>query len=269
MNVRRGEKINVIRNTFGLLAALLLLTQARQVEAGWKAGAAKVRITPNGSMWMAGYSARKKPSEGVALELHAKAMAVEDEKGTRLVFVTTDLIGIPRPMREALEKEAEKRFKLPPASLLLNASHTHCGPELRVSPLPEDGSATERQKISAAYVQDLQEKILGIIGQSLDQLAPAKLDYLHARCGFAMNRRRPTQTVPTNSPHSDGPVDHDVPVLRVTDEAGKVRRVVWICVPQHNTIVLFVLRRLCRLRSRIFGSGPRWAGRVIHDGLWR
>jgi len=99
----------------------------------WKAGAAAVAITPEKPMWMAGYAARNKPSEGKIHDLFAKALAIEDAQGTRLVIVTTDLIGIPRPLRDWLEEEVARRYDLPPAGLLLNASHTHCGPELRAS----------------------------------------------------------------------------------------------------------------------------------------
>ena len=48
---------------------------AAQPPASWKAGAAKVVITPKESLWMAGYAARNKPSEGTAQDLYAKALA--------------------------------------------------------------------------------------------------------------------------------------------------------------------------------------------------
>ncbi|MHC4567864.1 MAG: neutral/alkaline non-lysosomal ceramidase N-terminal domain-containing protein, partial [Planctomycetota bacterium] len=44
----------------------------------WKAGVASVVITPEKSMWMAGYAARKAPSEGKVHDLWAKALALED-----------------------------------------------------------------------------------------------------------------------------------------------------------------------------------------------
>ncbi len=83
-------------------------------------------------MWMAGYASRNKPSEGKAQDLFAKALAIEDQNGAKLVIVTTDLIGIPRTLRKGLEKRVAEAYKLGPESLLLNASHTHSGPEFRV-----------------------------------------------------------------------------------------------------------------------------------------
>ncbi|HVX60768.1 MAG TPA: neutral/alkaline non-lysosomal ceramidase N-terminal domain-containing protein, partial [Pirellulales bacterium] len=80
---------------------------------------------------MSGYAARKKPSEGVALDLYAKALALKADGGAPLVLVTTDLMGIRRNVRDAVAERCQAEYKLPPERLLLNASHTHCGPEYR------------------------------------------------------------------------------------------------------------------------------------------
>jgi neutral ceramidase len=202
----------------------------------WRAGVATVVITPSEPMWMAGYYSRTAPSDGVVTDLKAKALAVEDATGRRAVIVTADIISIPRLLREAVCQAAAERFQLDPASLLLNCSHTHCGPviqddlELSVMyQLPPD----HRQRIESYFVE-LRDKLVSLIGQALDGLQPARLGYSHARCGFAMNRRLPTPDGPQNSPYPDGPVDHDVPVLRVDTPDDKLLAVVfgYAC---HNT----------------------------------
>lgn len=204
----------------------------------WKAGAASVQITPKESMWMAGYAARNKPSEGVAADLYAKALALEDREGRRLVIVTLDLIGVPRGLRDWMEKEVHERHKLPRESLLMNASHTHCGPELRLERMARTSEPQQQQRVGAAYLDELKKNLLAVVDEAIGKLAPARLDYLHARAGFAMNRRRPTDKGYSNAPYSDGPVDHDVPVLRVTAEDGKLRAALfgYAC---HNTNLSF------------------------------
>ena len=52
------------------------------------------KVTPEKLPWMAGYAARKKPAEGRVQDLFAKVLALEDEQGNRLEFVTLDLIGM-------------------------------------------------------------------------------------------------------------------------------------------------------------------------------
>ena len=61
---------------------------------------------------------------------HAKALALEDQRGNRLVIVTTDLLGIPRAMGEAIAEQARLRYKLARQQVMLTASHTHTGPAL-------------------------------------------------------------------------------------------------------------------------------------------
>lgn len=223
----------------GLSLTILLTSRGECAEeATWKAGVASTAITPSEPMWMAGYASRNKPSEGKVHDLFAKALAIEDSSGTQIVIVTTDLIGIPRALRDWLEDAVAKQYKLPPAGLLMNASHTHCGPELRASKASLYGLEPQRVEQGQAYVKELQDKLAALVGAALDDLKPARLGYTHGRAGFAMNRRLPTEGEPRNAPYPDGPVDHDVPVLRVEDAGGELRAIVfgYAC---HNTTLGF------------------------------
>ena len=204
----------------------------------WKAAAGSVAITPKQPMWMAGYAARNKPSEGAVQELFAKVLVLEDAHNTRLVIVTLDLIGIPQGFREDVVAACQKQHKLPPGSILLNASHTHCGPELRVFKIRHYGVDASQEAQAIEYSRGLIQKIVALIGKTLARLEPARLEYTHARAGFAMNRRLPTKSGVINSPYPDGPVDHDVPVLKVLSSDGSLKAVLfgYAC---HNTTLSF------------------------------
>jgi hypothetical protein len=216
---------------------------APQVPGNWKAGTATASVTPDKLLWMAGYAARKKPAEGKVQDLFAKALALEDEQGNRLVFVTLDLIGVPQALRHAVAERAEKEFNLPPANLVMNASHTHSGPGLRTAQLTDKDKDDERAKNALEYTQKLQEDIVRIIGRALAEMQPARLTWNKARCGFAMNRRR-DYTLPAGHPNAnkapnpDGPVDHEVPALRVEAPDGTLRATLfgYAC---HNTSLGF------------------------------
>jgi len=197
----------------------------------WKAGTATAVITPKENMWMAGYAARTKPSEGVARDLFGKALALEGSDGQPFVLVTTDLIGIRRDVRNTIAERCLAEFGLPPERLLLNASHTHCGPEYR----PRAGREAEAEN----YQTFLERTLVRLVGEALKNRRPAAVAYARARCGFAMNRRRnyalPADDVNAKrAPTYDGPVDHDVPVLTARDENGTLRAVAfgYAC---HNT----------------------------------
>ena len=224
---------------FGLMVLVVIANLSGGVRADdtpWKAGVATVTITPGQSMWMAGYASRTKPSEGTLSELHAKALVIEDELGTRAVIVTTDLISIPKPLRDQVTTKLAAKHQLKPSAVFLNCSHTHCSPVVRddlemsvmYSLEPEQRERVEK------YFTELRDKIVGVIDAALADLQPAKLSYSHARCGFAMNRRLPSPTGFQNSPYPDGPVDHDVQVLRVETGDGKLKAIAfgYAC---HNT----------------------------------
>lgn len=191
--------------------------RAAEPKTEWKAGTASVVITPQEPMWMAGYASRDKPSEGKIHDLTARALAFEDSQGARLVVVTLDLISITRETRDRLEDQVGRTYELPPEALLVNASHTHSGPEVRPNKiyLPKDRAEQCRK-----YVDRLQEDLLKLVGQALDDLTPVSLSYTHARAGFSMNRRTPTESGFRNHPYPDGPVDQEVPVLLVRTVAG-------------------------------------------------
>jgi hypothetical protein len=123
--------------------------------------------------------------------------------------------------------------------LLLNASHTHSGPELRTWRATQTFDLPPEQiQLIKQYSEDLEGKLIELVGRAIEDLAPAQLSYMHARAGFAMNRRSETERGYTIAPNADGPVDHAVPVLRVDGPDGKLRAVLfgYAC---HNTTLDF------------------------------
>ncbi|MBM3876415.1 MAG: hypothetical protein FJ386_06815 [Verrucomicrobia bacterium] len=221
------------------LFATFAASAAGPAPAPWKAGVATVVITPGTNMWMAGYASRTNTSSGSFNELRAKALAIEDAGGARIVFVTLDLIGVPRSLRLGLEKRLKDTFNLPPEGLLLNASHTHSGPEFRVGRAPADDGEFKPSTLGERYGVELETKLFKLIGDALAAGAPARVGFTRARCGFAMNRRLPTPTGYANSPNPDGPVDHDVPVLRVDAADGTLRAVLFGYACHNTTLALY------------------------------
>src|SRR5262249_30572849 len=191
MNLRKTKPTvawgSLLTGTFLLLIACPA-PAAESPSAAWKAGAAAVKITPESLMWMAGYAARTKPAEGVAQDLFAKALVLEDGGGKRLVIVTFDLVGIPRALRDMLASQLERVHHHAPDTLLLQAWHTHCGPELRVAPSMVGSDSDERTEQRKQYIEMLRTRVVDVVGRALAAVAPARLDYLHSRAGFAMNR---------------------------------------------------------------------------------
>jgi hypothetical protein len=92
----------------------------------WKAGGAKISITPRRSLWMAVLGDRRKPAEGIDLEVYAWALALEDSSGKRAVLVSTDIVGVSGCVSKVVSERVREQcgIALPAAVELL----THCGP---------------------------------------------------------------------------------------------------------------------------------------------
>jgi hypothetical protein len=214
---------------------------AEPETAGWKAGAAKVKITPAHLMWMSGYGSRTKPAEGKLHDLWAKALVLEDAHGRRCALVTMDLVGIPRDLSLAVRDELKKKHGLAREAVILSVSHTHTGPVVGHNLGAMYFLDDEQRKLVEDYAVDLQSKLVAVVGEALGKLAPARLERGLGHVTFAVNRRNNKETdVPGLRERGllKGPVDHDVPVLSVRDPEGQLRAVVfgYAC---HATVLSF------------------------------
>ena len=218
-------------------AVLLLPTGLLAGEApGWKAGLAKIVITPRQSIWLAGYGARTKPSEGTSQDLYAKALALEDATGNRAILVTTDLVGMPATVSRNIAERVQHRYHLPRDRVLLNFSHTHSGPMVgRMFPVGF-GLNQDQWSVVDHYTPQLEELVVKVIGEALKQLAPAHVGFIHTSANFGANRRRKTDKGYDIGLNKTGPVDHDVPVLRIGGKRGDLYGLVfgYAC---HNTTI--------------------------------
>ena len=219
----------------------------------WKAGLAQVVITPPKPLWMAGYASRTRPSEGVAQDLYAKALALEDPTGERAVLVTSDLLGFPAEVSHNIAERVEHKHHLTRNQLLLSSSHTHGGPVIGGMlglMYPMD---SQQWADVGAYTSELEDKIVMLVGASLKSLRPARLSFGHGEATFAMNRRERTDEGIVIGVNRAGHVDHDVPVLRIDDPHGKLRAVVfgYAC---HNTTT----RDLLQFNGDYAGCAQAW-----------
>ena len=217
-----------------LLLLLLFLTPAAQAKQ-MRAGLAKVIITPEYNIWMAGYANRTKPSLGKFQDLYAKALVVADEDGNRMVLVTADILGFTRELAEAIAEKAQQQYGLRREQLMLNASHTHTGPVIRGNLVGAYQLDAEQATRIYEYSQFLQERVVWVIGQALKDMSLAKLSLGHGTGSFAVNRRTKSANGAINiGVNQSGVIDQDVPVLTIETKREKLRGVVfgYAC---HNT----------------------------------
>ncbi len=230
---------------FRLLSSFLLLPflhfPAHGADTSMKVGVGKVNITPTGSIWMAGYASRDKPSEGILLDLYVKALVFENPDGTRGALLTSDVLGLPANVSHRIAERVQAEFEIPRERLMLTASHTHSGPVLFNNLRDMYDLAPEETKKIQEYTEAFPDKALEAIRLALANLEPCNLQWGVGQATFGKNRRKYTLGGVTNDFNPIGPVDHDVPVLKVARADGSVKAVAFGYACHNTTLAIFLL----------------------------
>jgi neutral ceramidase len=228
-----------------------LLLPALGTAAEWKAGAAKVPMTPQGPLFMAGFGDRNKPSEGTAQELYAKALVLEDPSGARAVLVTTDMLGFPASLSKTVADRVQAKYGIPRERILFNSSHTHCGPVVAgQNAVPGYNMNAQDWQAVDVYTRGLENKLVAVVGTALDHMTPVRLSFGKTVASFGVHRRMPGAKA--WGPNYAGPADHDVPVLRVEGTDGSLRAVVFGYGCHNSTIGIY------KFHGDYAGSAQKW-----------
>ena len=203
-------------------------------DAPWKVGLARVKITPEQPIFMAGYASRDRPFASVHDDLYAKALVLVDEQGTRAALVTSDLIGLTAEIADPIRQRIEKQTGIAASSVLLSSSHTHTGPTLSLDPMPRDGRTLADTERTVAYTKQLQDKLVSVVVEAAKEPQPARLSWGVGVVNFVMNRRETTDRGIILGVNPSGQADRSVPVLRLEGTDGKLRAILFGAA-SHNT----------------------------------
>ena len=191
--------------------------------SGWKAGVAKIVITPREPLWMGGYSVREKPADGKIHDLCAKALYIEDTSGNKGLLITADLVAFSKVVSDRIRDGLQARIGLSRAQIILNSSHTHSGPVLSealtdIYPM-DDFQKQKVEQYSGWLVDQIVE-----LGQKAQKDAEAARVYSqNGVVRFQVNRRHNAERKLTAQTSPNGPNDFAVPVLKITNKKGKIK----------------------------------------------
>ncbi|MFZ5823003.1 MAG: neutral/alkaline non-lysosomal ceramidase N-terminal domain-containing protein [Bacillota bacterium] len=160
-----------------------------------KAGAVRAEITPPAGLHMAGFGARTEPARGAHDPLYVRALVLEGSQGCA-ALVAADLIHVPEHIQDEVIRAVSARTPIGREQIQLVGTHTHGGPAV----IPgSEYSAALAAAMADAVVQAWEQRREALAGVSTGTVG-----------GIGKNRR-----------HPEGPVDHDVTVLRIDDTAGR------------------------------------------------
>jgi hypothetical protein len=222
------------RSVWSRLVALAALAAPAVAAADQvPVGVSVVDITPDYPIRMVGYESRKTESEGIASRLKARALAIgsdDSAEGGPVVMVAVDNCAVGSKFTEDVAGRLSRKVKVPRERFVVCSTHTHCAPGLSTgldfifgNPLP----VAEREHIDR-YTRELTDAIEKAALDALAARSPASLAWGQGQAGFAANRRvlKDGRWVGFGV-NPNGPFDHSVPVLRATDDAGKLKAVLF------------------------------------------
>ncbi|TKJ37009.1 MAG: hypothetical protein CEE38_08890 [Planctomycetes bacterium B3_Pla] len=201
---------------FGLAVAPVKSGQGKNIL---RAGVARIDITPEKPVKMAGYGARTQLSEGVHDPLLARVVVFENN-GKRLVLVSTDLIGFYSGTADHFQKIILDEFKLKPGELFLSSVHTHAGPGLTID--EEKGHANNLE-----YTKKLEGTLVKLIREALNDTEPVNIGTGVGYSPVGINRRELRFDNSGNSTirlgrNPYGPTDKEVLVMKLARPDGEV-----------------------------------------------
>ncbi len=196
-------------------------------------GTSVVDVTPSYPIRLMGYGSRQTESEGVASPLKVRAIAIGEGTSPTAdsgpaVLITVDNCAVGSFITDEVARRLSAKAGIRRERLVACATHTHCAPALSSgldfifgAPVTAD----QKARIDR-YTRELTDAMERVALGALAARAPGRLSWGQGSVGFAANRRVLKKGKWVNfGVNPNGPTDHSLPVLKVTDLDGKVRAV--------------------------------------------
>ncbi len=201
--------------TLALLTFLPPAVNAAVASGLFPVGVADIDITPDYPVRLSGYGSRRTTHEGVDQLIKAKAIAIGSDADLA-ILLTVDNCGVPFTLRLQVLQRLQKRLRLPNERFAIASSHTHSAPMIE-GVLPNLFSMDIPRRHQAGirrYTAELTDNLVKVALAAVKDRRPARLDWGVGSAGFGSNRRT-----------RGGPIDHDLPALRVRAPDGGLRAV--------------------------------------------
>jgi hypothetical protein len=168
-----------------------------------RAGFAKVPITPSLGVELAGYGVYlERRATEVHDDLFARALALEDDAGERVLLLSLDLLGLSWELTGTIAGQSAIAAGLDSHQVLVSCTHTHSG--------PSTSSLEGWGQMEPSYVESLPSRCAAAASEAIARLHPVRIGSAQSTVqALGFNRLRP-----------DGPIDRGVHVVRIDSMAG-------------------------------------------------
>jgi hypothetical protein len=185
-------------------------------------GCAKTDITPEYPVPLSGFAVRGNvPYESVISRIFLRAVFLQQADGNggwnQALIVSADLLWWGSDRMEAIRNQLFNRFGLHPECIILNATHSHSGPQASFNFHRLLGTA------DTAYVERLEALLYQTVEEALLNVEPVTVERGTGECYNGIQRRKYIDGKVIGGPNPDGPVDHDVNVIRFATASGQAK----------------------------------------------
>lgn len=199
---------------------------------------AKADITPAKPVFMAGFGARTRKSEGVHDPIYAKAALLMADKP--LLILTLDVESVDRSFVAGIRQAMEAAYGLHADEVLINCSHTHASIALTghddglrdgsysigMDAWPNEGEQLDYAEDERLF-RDVRAVIVRLAAECFAGLTEGRLQLAVGKSGFAISRRMMTQVGLIWRPNPEAVIDDELLVLKLTDQIGEVRGILY------------------------------------------
>jgi len=189
-------------------------------------GCAKVDITPEKPLALAGFAHRKGVYERIAAPLHARVFFFRQEGASdpggeggsrQALVVSADLLYWGRGVVDSLKAQLAERWGLAGEQIILHGTHNHSGPQIATDGTPSLGAPDPE------YMSLLQERVLDGVEQAVRSMEPVRMERGSGALEMGVYRRKLVDGRILMAPNPDVPVDPTLTVVRFVTESGRTK----------------------------------------------
>lgn len=182
------------------------------------ASAARAIITPPLGITMLGYAGRDGAASAVDMDLTATLLLLRDDAATIAIF-SADLAMIGGQLLTGIREAIANQAGATPSHVLVNYSHTHCGPTLKTYFYDTDPALTAMRDRYESFLVEAASKLAA---QAVANLKPARIGTAAGEARIGINRREvDVDGKVFLGENPSGPADHEVRVIRIDDREGR------------------------------------------------
>jgi neutral ceramidase len=182
-----------------------------------QAGVYRVDITPPLGISMCGYFARAGVSNRAERPLTATAVVLASG-GAKVAILGCDLISILNPAVDEIRMAIASAIGTTVESILINCSHTHCGPNTWEFSWESD----DQHQLQRSYLDNLNHLLTGCAVAADRQLRPARIGTGNGSSHIGINRRELDESGKIFlGENPEGPMDPTVGVIRIDEPSGR------------------------------------------------